>query len=134
MAAEAEIVRGIYEAFNRSDLPAAWSLMAPGVTFAEPSPRMPCTGFHSGPGSVTGAAFRHEPELWEDFRAIPEALLCTGESVVVLGLFRGVGRETGEPLCAPFVHECFLCGGRVARIQSYPATAAAMRRPTGPSG
>lgn len=129
------IVRAVYEAFNRDGPSAAEALLHPAVTFSEPPvSRVPYAGFHSGPCSVVVAVFRHEPELWADFKAVPEAFLCTGESVLVLGAFRGTGRETGQPLRAPFVHECFLREGKVARIQSYPATAGATRRPAEPSG
>lgn len=138
MSAETEIVRTVrtmYEAFNRAGLSAVGPLLHPAVTFSEPPvSRLPYAGFHSGPCSVAAAVFRHEPELWATFEAAPEAFLCTGESVVVLGAFRGLGAETEEPLCAPFVHECFLREGRVARILSYPATASATRPPAGASG
>lgn len=130
----AQIVRAVYETFNTGGPSAASSLLHPAVTFSEPPiSRLPYAGFHSGPRAVTAALFRHEPELWADFDVVPETLLCTGESVVVLGIFRGVGLGTGEPLCAPFAHECFLRDGRVARIHSYPATARATRRPAEPS-
>jgi hypothetical protein len=54
-----------------------WPLMQPVVSLIEPSlSRMPYTGLHTGPRSVTGALFRYEAELWEDFRVVPESY-CT---------------------------------------------------------
>ncbi|MBA2443000.1 MAG: nuclear transport factor 2 family protein [Rubrobacter sp.] len=124
------IVREVYEAFNRGDLPAVWSLMDPGVSLVGPPvSRMPYTGFHSGPRSVTVALFRYEADLWKEFRAVPESFLYTDESVVVLGRFQAVGRESGETICIPFFHECSLCGGRIDRVHSYPAAARAMGMP-----
>ncbi len=133
MSNETKTVRAMYEAFNRGELVSALPFLAPSVTFAEPPVSgMPCSGFHSGPHSVTAALFRHEKELWEDFRAIVETLLDTGESVLVLGYFRATGRATGEPLRAPFVHECFLRGGHISAIRSYPAAAPKPERPAEP--
>lgn len=124
------VVRGVYEAFDRGDLPAVWCLLDPAVTFAEPPvSRVPYAGFYSGPRSVVTALLRHEAELWEDFRVVPETFVETGESVIVLGSFKGVGRETGETLRLLFAHECFLRDGKVLRIQSYPGAALAMGLP-----
>lgn len=123
----AAIVREVYEAFNRSELPAVWPLMQPGVSLVEPLlSRMPYTGLHTGPRSVTDALFRYEAELWEDFRAVPEPLLYTHENVVVLGSFEAVGRESGEARRIPFFHEYFLSEGKIARIRSYPVESPAL--------
>lgn len=130
MSNGAKTVRAMYEAFNRGELVSALPFLAPSVTFAEPPlSGLPCSGFHSGPRSVTAALFRHEKELWEDFRATVEALVDTGESVLVLGCFQAKGAATGEPLRAPFVHECFLRGGRISAIRSYPSAAPRPERP-----
>ncbi len=100
----ASVVLGLYETFNRGDLPAAWALLDPAVSFTEPPvSRVPYAGYHSGPRSVVAAIFRHEEDLWEDFRAIPQTLVDTGESLLVLGFFKCVGRESGEPLRASFL-------------------------------
>jgi ketosteroid isomerase-like protein len=93
----ASVVLGLYETFNRGDLPAAWALLDPAVSFTEPPvSRVPYAGYHSGPRSVVAAIFRHEEDLWEDFRAIPQTLVDTGESLLVLSFFKCVGRESGE--------------------------------------
>lgn len=135
MSTEAKTVRTMYEAFNRKELDAALPLLAPSVTLAEPPVSgLPCSGFHSGPCSVTAALFRHERELWEDFRATVETLVDTGESILVLGCFTATGKATGEPLRSPFVHECFLRGGRISAIRSYPDAASKPKRPAEPQG
>lgn len=124
------MVRGLYEAFNRGDLPTAWFLLDPAISFVEPLvSRLPYAGLHIGPRSVVAAVFRYETAVREDLRAFPETFLYTGESVVVLGFFRSVNRETGELLRAPFVHECFVHGGKIVRIHSYPETARATKLP-----
>lgn len=135
MTDETKTVRAMYEAFNRGEIVSALPFLAPSITFAEPPlSGLPCSGFHSGPRSVTAALFRHERELWEDFRAIPETLVDTGESVLVLGCFHATGRATGEPLRAPFVHECFVRGGRISAISSYPGAVPRPERPAEPHG
>jgi ketosteroid isomerase-like protein len=118
------VVCGLYEAYNRGDIHAVWALMDPCITWTEPAvARLPYVGTHYGPEAVARNVFRHEANVWGDFRAVASTFLYTDDSVVVLGYFHGRDRTSGKPLYCPFVHDCVLRDGRLTRMQSYPDTA-----------
>ncbi len=132
MAANTEIVRGLYEAFGRGDVPAALGLLDPGIVWNEAenfiyADRNP----YIGPQAVLDGVFARIGTDWEGFTAIPEELISEGDTVVALGRYRGVYRATGIRLDAQFVHVFKLRSGKVARFQQYTDTAQARDAATG---
>lgn len=81
--------------------------------------RLPFDGTRRGLPTVLRNAFRRSadgtgPEV------SAETFLEFGDGVLVVGRFLGGGGTEGEKIEEPFVHECFIRGGRVIRIREYP--------------
>lgn len=44
-----------------------------------------------------------------------------GDGVLVVGRFLGWNEADGEKAEEPFLHKCFVRGGKIVRIREYPA-------------
>src|SRR4051812_32136411 len=57
--------------------------------------------------------------LFEDPRPEPEAFLPSGDTLVVLGTWRGTARSTGASVAAPFAHVQRFRNGKIADMRVY---------------
>ena len=82
--------------------------------------RLPFDGVRRGLPAVLHHAFRRGADGAEP-RVSAETFLEFGDGVLVVGRFLGWGGAEAEEAEEPFVHECFVRGGRIVRIREYPA-------------
>jgi ketosteroid isomerase-like protein len=85
---------------------------------------LPHGGVYRGLEAVRRAIFDPlESEWWDDFQAEPDELLDAGETVVVLGRYRGHAKATGKPLDVPFAHVWSFRDGKAVRFRQFLDTA-----------
>ncbi|MDQ3802765.1 MAG: nuclear transport factor 2 family protein [Acidobacteriota bacterium] len=118
-----EVIRGLYEAFGRGDVPAVLGQMDQGIEWREAdnfiyADRNP----YVGPQAIVEGVFARLGSEWEGFTVMPEEWLDAGNHVVVLGTYAGRHRETGREVRAQFAHVWGVRGGRVVRFQQYTDT------------
>ncbi|HTQ67472.1 MAG TPA: nuclear transport factor 2 family protein [Solirubrobacteraceae bacterium] len=99
MSQEIEVVRALFEAFNRQDASAVAELWTPGGDWRP--------AFIGG-GQLEGAVFRGpegmakfvevQSETWESVRAEPVKLRALGDNVLVEVHLSAVGRGSGVPV------------------------------------
>src|SRR5918993_586990 len=97
-----QIVRGLYEAFGRGDVPTVLGHMdqsiewheAENYIYADRSP-------YVGPQAVLEGVFVRLGSEWEGFTVTPEEWLDAGDRVVVLGTYGGTHKATGRRGGAP---------------------------------
>ena len=124
-----DLVRSLYEAFACGDVPAALSLMDPGIVWNEAenfpyADRNP----YIGPMAVAEGVFMRLATEWEKFEAIPDEFLDAGDTVVVLGHYKAAAYlRTGTALNAQFAHVWRLRDGKITAFQQYTDTAQAAR-------
>ena len=82
--------------------------------------RMPFDGTRRGLQTVLRAAFRHGTDGTGP-RVSAQTFLEFGDGVLVVGRFLWERGAEGEPVEEPFMHECFVRGGKVVLIREYPA-------------
>jgi ketosteroid isomerase-like protein len=117
------IVQGAYEAFGRGDIPNVLANFDPQIEWIEPDvPGAWFSGIHHGSETVAQEVFAGVPKFMEEFRIETEEFLDAGDSVVVLGRFRGRGKSTGKELNSPFAHVWKLHNGKAMRFQNYEDT------------
>jgi uncharacterized protein len=117
------IIRGLYEAFARGDIPAVLAALdanvewreAEGFLYADQNPYM-------GPGAVLGGVFARLGGEWEKFEARPDSFLDAGETVIAQGRYGGVYKATGKKVGAQFAHVWTMRGGKVVAFQQYTDT------------
>jgi uncharacterized protein len=117
------LVKGIYDAFAKGDVPAVLGAMSPGIVWNEAenfpySDRNP----YVGPDAIVQGIFMRLAAEWDGFTVAPEEFLDAGDTVVVLGRYRGSYKATGKPQNTQMVHVWRVKDGKVAQFQQYADT------------
>ena len=122
------LVRSIYDAFAAGDIPGVVGRMSPDMVWNEAenfpyADRNP----YRGPEEILGGVFARLGADWEGFAAVPEEFLDAGDTVVVLGRYRGTCKATGRALDAQLAHVWRVADGKAVRFQQYTDTLQAAR-------
>lgn len=118
-----DIIRGMYDAFARGDIPGVLGVLDSGIEWNEAenflyADRSP----YIGPEAVLEGVFARIGVDWESFAATPDTLLDAGEAVVTQGHYSGIYKGTGKQVRAQFAHVLTMRGGKVIRFQQYTDT------------
>lgn len=118
-----DIVRGMYESFEKGDVPGVVSELDQNVEWNEAenfiyADRNP----YVGPQAVLEGVFMRLGTDWENFTVKTEEWLDAGNRLVVLGIYGGTHKGTGKRVRAQFAHIWSLKEGRVVRFQQYTDT------------
>ncbi|GMV06310.1 MAG: hypothetical protein AMXMBFR53_25860 [Gemmatimonadota bacterium] len=128
MTAPVDLIRGLYDAFGRGDVPAVLGAMAPDIEWNEAENFPYADGNpYRGPGAVAEGVFMRLVADFDGFTVTPETFLDAGDTVVAMGRYTGTAKGTGTALDAQFAHVWWVADGRVARFQQYTDTLQANR-------
>jgi ketosteroid isomerase-like protein len=116
-----DLVRAVYDAFARGDVPAVLGFLSPDISWTE-AEGFPYGGTYVGPGAVLEGVFMRLGTEWEGFSAVPDELIDGGEMVVALGTYGGVYKATGKSLRANFAHVWQVREGKAVRFVQYVDT------------
>lgn len=126
MVTTLEVVRGIYDAFAKGDIPAVLAALAPDVRWTE-AEGGPYGGTSVGPQAVLDNVFMKLGGDWDSFAAVPAEFIADGDTVVALGEYSGTCKATGKGFRAPFAHVWRFRGGKAVAFQQYTDTAVQLR-------
>lgn len=113
MASSSDLIRNLYAAFARGDIPTVLGFLAPDAAWTE-SEGGPYAGTYHGPDGILSGVFMKLGGEWEGFAAVPSQYVAEGDTVVVVGEYSGTFRATGRSMRAPFAHVWKLRDGRIA--------------------
>lgn len=117
------LVKGIYEAFAKGDVPGVLGRMAPGIVWNEAENFPYADGNpYVGPEAVAGGVFMRCATEWDGFAVSPEEFIDGGETIVVLGRYLGSYKKTGKPQRTQMVHVWRVKDGKAAQFQQYADT------------
>ncbi len=122
MSKAAEIVRALYAAVSRSDVPGVIGLLHPDLHWTEAEGFPYYSGTWRRPQDVVDKLLVPLMRDWDSFSAVPEDFIVEGERVVCLGTYAGVNKATGKPMRAPFAHVWRIAEGKLARFDMYTDT------------
>jgi uncharacterized protein len=119
------LLKGLYDAFGRGDMPAVLGAMNPGVQWhqAESNPYNPSGEAFVGPNAVMNNVFMRLGGEWEGFSVHPKTFYGAGDSVVVEARYTGTYKATGKRMDAQVCHVWDVKDGKVTRFQQYMDTA-----------
>jgi uncharacterized protein len=119
------LVREIYAAFGRGDIPTALAALAEDVEWWEPGPTdiLPWAGLRSGRDGVA-RFFRVLDDTEEIEQFEPQEFIAQGDRVVVLGHERCRIKSTGRNYDNQWAMVFTLREGKVAGFRAYHDTAA----------
>ncbi len=123
MGKNSDIVKGLYAAFGKGDVPAVLGAFDPGIQWNEAenflyADRNP----YVGPQAVAEGVFQRIVSDVDGFTVAPEHFIDGGDTIVVEGRYRGTMKSTGTRVDAQFAHVWHLRDGKVIRFQQYTDT------------
>ena len=117
-----DLVRGMYDALGRGDVPVVLAALHPEVDWNE-TEGFPYAGQYTGPDAVLNGVIMRLGTEWEGFSAVPDELLDAGDKVVTLGWYSGTYKGTGKSFRARFAHVWRVRDGKIVHFQQYADTA-----------
>ena len=120
-----DVVKGLYDAFARGDVPGVLGAMDPNIEWreAENNPYKMDGAPWIGPEAVTQNLFMKLMEDWEGFSATPKTIHDAGDTVVAEGRYTAKHNKTGKNLDAQFCHVWTIAGDKITKFQQYGDTA-----------
>ena len=112
------LVRGLYEAFGRGDVPAVLAGFADDIEWNE-AEGMPYGGQYHGPDAVAENVFAPITNDFDDFAVTPEEFLADGDTVVTIVRYTGTAKETGNALDLQAAHAWNVRDGKIARFRLF---------------
>ena len=117
------LIRGIYDAFATGDVAGVLSRMSPGIVWNEAENFPYADGNpYVGPDAVAAGVFARCGSEWDGFAVVPEEFLDAGDTVVVLGRYRGTYKATGKAMNPQLAHVWRIADGKAAQFQQYADT------------
>jgi ketosteroid isomerase-like protein len=119
------LVRSLYEAFGRGDIPSVLGALSPGIRWyqAESNPYMPSGEAWVGPDAVLNNLFQRLGAEWDGFRVHPRSFHGAGDSIIVEGRYTGTYKPTGRSMDVQVCHVWDVKDGKLTRFQQYVDTA-----------
>jgi len=118
----AELIRGLYEAFAAGDIPTVMGALDENISWTE-AEGFPYGGTYVGPVAVAENVFIKLGTEWDGFAVVPERIVDSGETVVGLGNYSGTFKETGKSMKVPFAHVWDIRDGKVVKFVQHTDTA-----------
>lgn len=123
MSSNADVIRGVYAAFQQGDIPSVLAAMAPDIVwneaenfpYADKSP-------YIGPDAVLHGVFARLGSEWDRFSVKEEDLIDAGDTIVTLGRYGGAPKATGKKINAQFAHVWRFKNGKIVGFQQYTDT------------
>ena len=117
------LIKGIYDAFGRGDVPAVLGSMSPNIVWNEAenfpyADRNP----YVGPDAIVQGVFMRLGTEWDGFTVVPEEILDAGDTVVALGRYLGSYKATGKQQRTQMVHVWRVKDGNAVQFQQYADT------------
>jgi ketosteroid isomerase-like protein len=116
-----KVISGLYDAFDRGDIPTVLAALAPDASWTE-AEGFPYGGTYIGPAEILANVFMKLGTEWDGWAAVPHELISEGDTVVALGEYSGTYKESGKSFKAPFVHVWKLKDGVVQKFVQHSDT------------
>ncbi len=119
----AEIVKGMYAAFNRGDIATVLDNLTDDVEWIVPGAGIPFAGRYTGRRGVAGF-FQKLAETSDTDPLVIEHYVEQGDTVVALGSSTGRSKPLQKQISTGFAMVFTLSGGKVVKFEEYLDTAA----------
>jgi len=117
-----DVVKAIYEALGRGDVPAALGAMAEDIEWHE-AEGMPYGGVYNGVDAVVKNVLGPITEDIPGFTVGPEEFIASGDAVAAIVRYTGTGKATGKQLNLPVVHIWDVRNGKITQFRQFIDTA-----------
>jgi ketosteroid isomerase-like protein len=117
-----QLVKNVYEAFGRGDVPGVLAGFAPNIEWRESEgyPYQPATGdAFIGGEDITQNLFMKLGTEWDGYTVTPKTFHDAGDTIVVEGRYAGTFKETGKSVDAELCHVWKVRDGKIMSFQQY---------------
>ena len=123
MSSNADVIRGVYAAFQQGDIPSVLAAMAPDIVWSE-AENFPYADKNPyiGPDAILHGVFARLGSEWDRFSVKEEDLIDAGDTIVTLGRYGGAPKATGKKINAQFAHVWRFKNGKIVSFQQYTDT------------
>lgn len=118
MSANVDVIRGLYDAVARGDVPIVLGGLDPNVEWTEAA-GFPYGGIYVGPEAVLTNVLGRIAVDWDGFTISPQEFIDGGDKVVVPRRYAGTWKATGKAFEADFAHIWTLRDGKAIRFHQY---------------
>lgn len=120
--ANTRIIKEMYEAFQRNDIPGVLSGMDDNVTVRIPGPDyIPTAGVHRGRRAMEDF-FKKLSQTMDFSQFEPREYVAQGDRVIALGYYRGKAKTTGREFASDWVMAWTVRNGKAVECQEYADT------------
>jgi uncharacterized protein len=118
------LIRTVYDAFARGDVPAALGAFAPDIHWNEAEGFVYADGNpYVGSDAILNGVFGRLAGEWENFTVSLQEVLATADGAVTLGRYTGTYKGTGRRVDAQFAHVWRIEAGKIRAFQQFTDTA-----------
>ena len=126
MSSNADTISNLYAAFAKGDVPTVLGAFAPDIRWTE-ADGFPYAGTYVGPDAVLTGVFMRLGTEWDGYAAVPDEIIGSGDTVIVLGTYSGTYKATGKYFKAPMVHVWRFRDGKISAFQQHTDTVLVQR-------
>lgn len=116
-------VKAFYDAVARGDVAGVLAALHTDLAWTEAEGFPYYSGTWRSPQEVIDKLFIPLARDWDRFTATPHDFIEAGNRVVTFGVYSGVAKATGKPMCAAFAHLWGVRDGKLASFNMYTDTA-----------
>ncbi|XGV98718.1 MAG: nuclear transport factor 2 family protein [Leptolyngbya sp. BL-A-14] len=116
-----EVIQELYRSFRERDYAAFQHLCTPDIEWIQ-NKGFPGGATYRGAEAVIEGVFKANDLRWDGFSFQIEQYLDAGDSVIVVGIYRGMHRHSQKTFQAAAAHLYRLVDGKVARFHMFADT------------
>ncbi len=118
-----DLIRTLYGALAAGDVGAVVARMSPDIVWNE-AENFPYSDNnpYRGPDAIVAGVFARLAGEWDGFEVATEEFIDAGDTVVMLGRYRGSCKATGREQNSQCVHVWRVTGGKAVGFQQYVDT------------
>jgi ketosteroid isomerase-like protein len=125
MADNVSVIRGVYDAFARGDVPAVLGTFDPNIEWSEAEHFPYWTGQpFRGPQAIVDGVFMRLGNDFDGFGVHVLRIVGTGDTVLSEVRYRGKAKATGKSIDVQAAHVWDLRAGKIVKFQQYVDTLA----------
>ena len=118
------MIRNVYDSFARGDVPSAFKDFHPQIEWREAENLAYADGNpYIGGDRILHGVFARLLADFEDYMVTPQEFVHDGNTVVVLGRYKGRVKATGKPVDARFAHVWRIDGSQIRNFEQLTDTA-----------
>lgn len=122
MSTNLEIIKAHYAGSDTKDIGAMLAPLTSTTRWTEMA-GFPCAGTYIGPEAVVENVFKALGAAWDGYTLKVDRLIDGGDTIIGVGTYSGIYRNTGKAMTARVTHVWDMKDGKVVQFEQFTDTA-----------